>query len=309
MSVRLNIGPNLFNWQPEIWRDYYFEIADEAPIDRVFLGEVICSKRAPLFYPYLDEVVERLEKSGKQIIFSTLAQISSNIDRRLVKQQASRKNSLIEANDISALTYLKNKEHFIGSYINCYNKNALEFFAKNGAINICLNPEMPKSSILELSKSANKLGVDLEVQIFGRIGLALSARCYHARAHNRTKDSCKFICDIDADGMDLTTLKGQKFLAINGIQTMSYNYLNLVNEIEELLAMGIRNFRISPHSKGTIKIAKIFRALIDNKISAQEANAKLKKMDLGAPFSNGFYHALAGHIWKEPLGKAKYPPH
>ncbi len=296
--MKLNIGPNLFNWQPEFWRDFYFQIADSAPIDKVFLGEVICSKRAPLFYDYFDEVVERLERAGKQVILSTLAEITSNIDRRLIDKQANDKNFMIEANDVAALKHLNGAKHAIGCYINCYNENALEFFANNGATNICLNPEMPKSAIFALNKVAKQLGVELEIQIFGRIGLALSARCYHARAHNRTKDTCKFICDIDPDGMDLTTLEGQKFLSINGIQTMSYTYVNLVNELDEMLNMGIKNFRISPHSKGTLEVAKIFRAFIDGKIEISQANAQLEEQRLNAPFSNGFYHGLAGYEWR-----------
>jgi len=298
MSVKLNIGPNLFNWSPEIWRDFYFKIADEAPIDNVFLGEVICSKRAPLFYPVLAQVVERLEKANKKVIFSTLAEVTSNIDRRLMNKQTADKNILVEANDISALQHLKDTPHRIGSYINVYNEDSLEFFAKNGATSIALNPEMPKSAIKQLNISAKSLGVELEVQIFGRIGLALSARCYHARAYERTKDSCKFICDVDPDGMDLTTMEGQEFLSINGIQTMSYTYLNLVNEIDELLEFGIGNLRISPHSKGTLKAAKTFRLLIDGEIDASEAGARLEEEKINAPFSNGFYHGLAGNEWR-----------
>jgi collagenase-like PrtC family protease len=294
----LNLAPNLYNWKPEIWRDFYFEIADEAPIDKVFLGEVICSKRAPLFDSYFDEVKTRLEKAGKKIILSTLAEITSNIDRRLLAKQVANEDFIIEANDVAALLNLNGMKHSIGSYMNVYNEDALEFFAKNGATNICLPPEMPRSGIIELNKVAKNLDVELEVQIYGRIGLALSARCYHARAHELTKDSCKFICDEDPDGMDLTTLEGQEFLVINGIQTQSYTCLNLVNEIDELQKIGINNFRISPQSKGTLNATKIFKNLLDKKIDAQEASVKLNEEKIDAPFSNGFYHGLKGYEWR-----------
>lgn len=294
----LNLGPNLYNWKPEIWRDFYFQIADEAPIDKVFLGEVICSKRAPLFDPYFEEVKTRLENAGKEIILSTLAEITSNIDRRLLTKQVTNKEFIIEANDVAALLNLNGKPHSIGSYMNVYNEDALEFFAKNGATNITLPPEIPKSGIIELNKIAKDLNVDLEVQIYGRIGLALSARCYHARAHELTKDSCKFICDEDPDGMDLTTLEGQEFLIINGIQTQSFTCLNLANEISELQNIGINNFRISPQSKGTFEAIKIFRKLLDKKIDASEAVAELEIKKINAPFSNGFYYGLKGYEWQ-----------
>ena len=41
--TELTLGPNLFNWAPEQWRDFYFRIADEAPVETVYLGETICS--------------------------------------------------------------------------------------------------------------------------------------------------------------------------------------------------------------------------------------------------------------------------
>ena len=77
-----------------------------------------------------------------------------------------------------------------------------------------------------------------------------------ARAHDRTRDSCRFVCDQDSDGRVLNTLEDEPILAINGIQTLSYTCLNLVNELEELADNGIGRFRISPHSSGAIAVAE-----------------------------------------------------
>ena len=60
--TELTLGPNLFNWAPETWRDFYFRIADEAPLAVVYLGETICSKRAPLFRDHYAAVTERLAR-------------------------------------------------------------------------------------------------------------------------------------------------------------------------------------------------------------------------------------------------------
>ena len=46
-ATTLTLGPLLFNWSPERWRGFYARIADEAPVERVCLGEVVCSKRLP----------------------------------------------------------------------------------------------------------------------------------------------------------------------------------------------------------------------------------------------------------------------
>lgn len=297
MTGALTLGPVLFNWPAEQWRDFYLQVADEAPVETIFLGEVVCSKRAALFAPYLEQVVTRLQAAGKKFAFSTLAQVVSNIDRRLVERVAALEGLLIEANDVSALPFLDGQPHTIGPFINVYNEDSLEFFTGKGASSICLPPEMPASGIAALSDKAHDLGVELEVQVYGRIPLALSARCYHARTHGRTKDSCKFICDIDPDGMVLRTLDEEPMLAINGIQTMSYTCLNLVNELDELAKFGVRRFRISPHSTGTVRTTEIFRAVLDQQMDAAKATESLRESGFGAPFSNGFYHQQPGFEW------------
>jgi O2-independent ubiquinone biosynthesis protein UbiV len=171
--------------------------------------------------------------------------------------------------------------------------------AGGGACHVCLPPEMPARAIQTFCAEAGKLGITTEVQAFGRLPLALSARCYHARAHGRAKDSCRFVCDQDPDGMPLYTLDGKPFLAVNGIQTMSHDYLNLIGEIANLQAMGVARFRLSPHACGMVLVAEMFRAVLDRRLDAVEATARLDALKLGAPFSNGFYHGQPGHRWTQ----------
>ncbi len=301
MSVQANkseltLGPVLFNWQPETWRDFYFRIADEAPVETVYLGEVVCFKRAPLFDDYMDAVAARLKAAGKTIVRSTLAEVMSKQERQMI-DDACTGDDLVEANDGSALLRLRGRPHYVGPFINVYNERTLAVLAGNGVRNVCLPPEMPATAIRALTPEAAKLGVMTEVQVFGRVGLALSARCYHARAHGRTKDTCQFICNVDPDGMTLRTLEDQPFLTVNGIQTMSHDYLNLATELADLRDMGIGRFRLSPHSCDMVAVAKIFRDALDRGIDAAEAGARLDALQLGAPFSNGFYHGKRGHTW------------
>jgi len=100
--AQLTLGPNLFNWAPEAWRDFYFRIADEAPIDTVYVGEVVCSKRTPFFAPVLPEVVERLLDSGKGVVISTLGLIMNRRELEQLRETAEDSDILIEANDIAA---------------------------------------------------------------------------------------------------------------------------------------------------------------------------------------------------------------
>ena len=293
----ITLGPVLFNWKPETWRDFYFRVADEAPVAAVYLGETVCSKRAVLFEPYYRAVAERLSAGGKKVVFSTLSEVVLKLDRKQVESTCATSDYLVEANDGSALLALQGRPHHIGPFMNVYNERTLGFLAGKGARNFCLPPEMPATAIRPLCAAAASLDVSIEVQVFGRVPLALSARCYHARAHGRTKDSCQFVCENDPDGLQLRTLDGRPFLAVNGIQTMSHDYLNLVAELAELRAMGVTRFRLSPHSCDMVEVAAIFRAALDARISPSEANARLQAILLDAPFSNGFYYGRPGFSW------------
>ena len=295
--AELTLGPILFNWAPEQWRDFYFRIAGEAPVGAVYLGETICSKRAPLFDEHYEAVAERLRRAGKTIVHATLGETASQVDRRLVGEVCQRVGELTEANDSSAAYHLRGRPHCIGPLMNVYNEEALRFLAAKGARNFCLPVELPFASVRLLCTAAAAAGVTIELQVFGRQSLALSARCYHARAHGRTKDTCRFVCEEDADGLPLTTLDGTPFLVVNGIQTLSYEHVNLAQEVLALKAAGVSGFRLSPHSCDMVQVASTFRDLLDERIAPSEALARLEALELAAPFSNGFIHGQPGHRW------------
>ncbi len=288
----LTLGPLLFNWPAEEKRDFYFRIADEAPIDSVCVGEVVCSKRAPSFAPYVREVIERLARAGKEVVWSSLALVMSEQDRRDGRALATAEDLIVEANDISCAAFLEGRPHAIGPYVNVYNEGTLGYLAGRGAIRVTLPFDLTRDSLVNLARLVP--GVDLEVQVFGRIPLAISARCYHARAHGLHKNNCQYICEADRDGMGLETLDGMPFLAVNGTQTLSYTVGNLIGEVDELRAMGIHRFRLSPHGVDLVAVAEAFRAVLDRRWTAREGLRRLAELVPFAPFSNGFYHACEG---------------
>ena len=288
-AAEITLGPCLFNWKPEAWLDFYFRIADEAPVGTVYLGEVICSKRAPLFDEYFDAAAERLRRAGKTVVYSTLSEVTQAIDRKLIEAVASRQDGLVEANDGAALPYLQGRPHHIGPFINVYNERSVKVLARGGAKNFCLPVELPAASVGALCRATQNLDVSFEVLVFGRMPLALSARCYHARAHGRTKDSCRFVCEEDADGMELRTLGDQPFLAVNGIQTLSYDFLNLINRVDNLRTIGVSRFRLSPHACDMVRVATTFKSLLDGDITTPEASEALVGLNLPGPFTQGFY--------------------
>lgn len=309
MAGNLTLGPILFHWPTEKKLDFYARIADEAPVDTVYIGEVICSKRAPFFESSYDDVAGRLKRGGKTVVFSSLCEVMLKRERNMIAGFCEIDDHEIEVNNSSALLYLSGRPHRIGPLMNVYNEETMAYLAARGANHFNLPTELPRQSIAVLAERAKELVAGVELQVFGRASLAVSARCYHARAHGRTKDNCQFVCEDDPDGMPLRTIDGKAFLAVNGIQTLSHTYLSYVRELSELTGLGVTHFRLSPHSQDMIAISEIFRDRLDGNLEADEAENCLSELEIPAPFSNGFLHGKPGHMnVASGLDTASSPP-
>ena len=296
-KTELTLGPVLFNWAPEVWRDFYFRIADEAPVETVIVGEVVCSKRAPFLAEHIPAVIERLQGAGKQVVLASPILATTERERDAVRELVdSAGDFIIEANDMGCVAQLGGKPHWVGPFVNVYNEATLAWMAKRGAASVSLAGELTESAVSALALAAAGLGVDLEVQVFGRLPLAISVRCYHARAHGLHKDNCRYVCNEDPDGLTVDTLDGEDFLSVNGLQTLSHTYVGLTHEVEALQRMGIRRLRLSPHTADMVAVAALFRQLADGALGAGDARAKLLEIAAPAKLSNGFFHDREGVI-------------
>ncbi|MDR3516112.1 MAG: U32 family peptidase [Azospirillaceae bacterium] len=293
-AAELSLGPVLFNWAPEVWRDFYFAIADEVAVDWVHLGEVVCSKRAPLLDKVWEPVVERLGAAGKRIVFDTPHLVVSPAERQALRALSARQDRMIEANDGGALALLGGRPHMIGPMVNCYNEGAMAWFAERGAVAICLPGELDSAAIATMAQAGRGLGVAVEVHAFGRVPLAISSRCNHARAHGLHKDGCQFVCGRDGDGLAVQTLDRQDFLAINGTQTLSHAVVCLLAELRDLVAAGVSRFRLSPQTIDMKAVVTLYRDVLDGRRDGVAARADLGRLVAGLPLANGFIHGREG---------------
>lgn len=295
-TPRLTLGPVLFNWRPEKLRDFYFRIADEADVDSVCVGEVVCSKRTPFFAPHLPEVIERLTQAGKEVVLSSLALIMTERELDQARELASSPEWLVEANDMSVVSMLAGRPFVVGPLVNVYNEGTISYLESLGATRICLPAELSAEIIATMAKTAV---AELEVQAFGRLPLAISARCYHARSRNLGKDGCQYVCAEDPDGMAVDTLDDEAFLAVNGTQTMSYHYLDLLQDLPSLMQKGVSRFRLWPQNTDMAAIISLFRSVLNGTTSGAEAASYLTDLCPGAEFANGYIHGRQGHAFVE----------
>ena len=293
--TRLTLGPIAYHWSAEKRRDFYARIADEAPVDEVYLGEVICSKRAPFHEADLPTTIERLERAGKTVILSTLAEVMLTRERKATADLAAMEAPEIEINNAAGLLARGKRPHRIGPFMNAYNEATIAWMAGQGATHVCLPTELPGPAIAIAARSARALGLGVEVQVFGRASLAVSARCYHARAHGRTKDNCQFVCEADPDGMPLRTRDDAPVLRVNGIQTQSESYVNLMPESGRLVADGVTHLRLMPQGVDMVAVSALFRSVLEGGTLLDEADERLRKLLVQTSFSNGFYYGQAGY--------------
>ena len=283
----LTIGPNAFFWPAETVRGFYAALASTTAA-RVVIGEWVCSKRLPFWQSEIPAAVQVLQAAGKEVALSSLALITLPRERRQTTELFAT-GLPVEIADLSALRHLPEGHPFwVSPLINVYNEGTLEWLARKGAVRVCLPPELPLASVAVLAKAAQALGVAVEIWGHGRVPLAISGRCYHARLHDHAKDSCQFVCGEDPHGRSVETLEGRAFLAVNGVQTMGHAITTAARHIADLRAAGVAALRLSPQPGDfAALVARYHRALAEGSLPA----ADLAPLALGLPLADGF---LAG---------------
>lgn len=294
--MELTVGPNQFFWPADTWSGFYTALA-EAPVDRVVLGELVCSKRLPFYQDRIPEALAALSGAGKEVVLTSLALVTLKRERKLTAGLADM-GVTVEINDLTALAYLpKGMGFHVGPLINVYNEGTLAWLAARGAKRICLPPELPLGSVQVLSRAGADLGVAVEVWGHGRLPLAISGRCYHARLHKRTKDNCQYACENDPDGLEVLTLEDQPFMAMNGVQTLSDSFACADLQIETLARAGVSALRLSPQSQGFIRLCQLYRQRLSGDLASGAVADEIRRSSPSTRLSDGFLQGPSGASW------------
>ncbi len=289
-STRLSIGPVQYYWSYDDLKDFYHQIAD-SPVDVVYLGETVCSKRRLFRFEDWMETAQELEQAGKEVVLSSMALLESESELKYLRRICSNGKYQVEANDMAAVQLMSaaGLPFVTGPTVNIYNSRSLNLLAEKGLSRWVLPQELSRSTLQDIMSDAPE-GVETEVFVYGRIPLAMSARCYTARRHNLPKDDCQYRCLDYPDGLTLRTREDEAFLSINGIQTQSAQTQNLLSVLEDIQSMGVDLVRISPQSKHTQVIIQAFHDALNGESQAAESLDKL--MPIGP--CDGYWHGVAG---------------
>jgi collagenase-like PrtC family protease len=286
-TMKLSLGPLQYFWPRERTLAFYREAADW-PVDVIYLGETVCSKRRELGTRDWIALAAELARSGKQIVLSSLALIEAESELGALQRLVDHGDCWIEANDLSAVQLCRERgvPFVAGPTLNVYNHQALAMLMEDGLRRWVPGVEQGHTLLRELREAMQAEGrtmPELEVIAFGRLPLAFSARCFTARALDVAKDQCGFRCIDYPDGMPLATREGRPFLRINGIQIQGEEITDLGPELPQLRELGVDVLRLYPQAEGMAEMVAHYHLARRSPVAPPRVGAR-----------NGYWHGEPG---------------
>lgn len=296
--MKLSLGPIQYYWSADKIHSFYQQAIDW-PVDIIYLGEVVCSKRRELKLNDWLDIATQLQEAGKEVVLSTLTLLEADSELKRLEHICANTGFRVEANDMSAVYLLNNRSAFIaGPHINSYNPETIDVLHECGAIRWVMPFELSQRTLQDLIKQKPN-GMETEVLVYGRIPLSFSARCFTARAHNVGKDQCELRCIADDQGLPLLTQEGNELFTVNGIQLQSGAPCNLVSELDSLKETGVDILRLSPELNDMGELINIFYQTSRHEMSSQEAKKRIQQRSGDNKWCNGFWYGEPGMNWHE----------
>lgn len=289
--MKIALGPLQYYWSRAATLQFYESMA-ESPVDIIYLGETVCSRRRELRLQDWLDLAQMLTAADKKVVMSTQVLLESGRELTTLRKITADGRYAVEANDMAAVRCMEGRPFVAGPYLNVYSNPTLDVLAGQGAFRWLMPLEMGQDGLAQIQKGRPG-GMQTEVFVYGRMPLAFSARCFTARHHNIPKDNCQYVCMDYPDGLLLETRESEPFLTLNGIQTQSARVYNLINELPSLRELKVDVVRISPQSRYTDRIVALFDQVLNGTVDVDDAYAQMTAL-MPAAACNGYWYGRPG---------------
>lgn len=290
--MKLSVGPVAYYWPKAVMEAFYRDIAD-SKADRVYLGETVCSKRSELTAADYLTLAHQLREAGKEVVLSTLTLLEAPGELNALRRYCEQRDFLVEANDMAAVQFLSEQQipFVVGSAINCYNPSTFAQLADLGMVGWNMPVELSRDWLEDLLAdpvaSSRRNRVWVEVQGFGHLPLAYSARCFTARSVDRSKDDCRLVCLNYPGGRKVRSQDGTDVFNLNGIQTQSGQRYNLINDLAGMKGL-VDAIRLNPEPEQTLDWIEAFYGALHAR------PGEVHKTELPEADINGYWHKIEG---------------
>ncbi len=285
--MKYSLGPILYYWPTQQIEEFY-HLAKASSADIIYIGETVCSKRRNMKANDWIELGKQLSQAGKEVVISTMALLEAPSEIRNLKKLIDNGDFLIEANDVSAIEEAnKAKLPFVcGSAVNVYNAYALKVLLDQGMQRWVMPVELSRDWLSKLSAECREMNIrerfEIEVFAYGHLPLAYSARCFTAQSEGKSKDNCETCCINYPTGRKVNSQEGQPLFTLNGIQTMSGECYDLINDQQSMKDL-VDIVRLSPLGEESIEHLEAFS-------KRASCNEHFPTPDT----VNGYWHQIAG---------------
>lgn len=165
MSYHISLGPLLYYWPRQHTLDFYAKVAD-SPVDIVYVGETVCSRRHELRTDDWLALAAMLRDAGKSVILSTRTLIETGAEAQALRRQCQQDDWPVEAGELGAVRLLRGRPFVAGPHCNAYHGGTLAWLAGLGAMRAVMPLEMSQATLAELMREKHD-ALEIEAMVWG----------------------------------------------------------------------------------------------------------------------------------------------